>query len=232
MVQDVGPLCDLRIVFEGASLMTEWAPPQWWWSAWFFVAMALAAFRQWSPRYFVHLGWAWTDYRLLLQSRGDFMSPWYSGWMQNATAGAALSLACAGMVARAGLAPLDPALVLRLWGLWGILMLIRWSVARIWEGISMGEIHGREWAMAHRFLLEGSAWFWAPLGLCWTVWGTGGSKWGLWCTAAFWLLGWSFRHRRTFQRIPRLLHRPVEGMLYLCALEILPVAVLIRAWQW
>jgi hypothetical protein len=219
-------------MFEGADRAMEWAPSEWWWAAWCAVAISVAAFRQWSPKYFVHLGWAWTDFRLLLQSRGDFTAPWFSGWIQNTMAGLALSLALSGMLDRAGRQELSPEGVLRLWLLWTVLMLSRWCVARIWEGISSGEIPGREWALGHRYVLESTAWLISPLGLCITIWGYEASIIGLWVSAAVWAGGWLMRHRRSFERIPRLRHLPVEGFFYLCGLEFLPVAVLLRVWQW
>lgn len=225
-------LCELEPVFEGASRWLEWSAPAWWWSGWCIVGLSFALFRQWSPRYFVHLGWAWTDYRLLLQSRGDFTAPWYSGWMQNTMAGAALALGLAGMAGRRHMEAPDPWTVSRLLMLWWVVMLMRWSIARLWEGISAGEIPGREWALGHRYLLEASAWILAPIGLCLTAWGPDASGAGMWLFAAVWAVGWGVRHQRTFIRISRFRHRPVEGFFYLCALEFLPVAVLYRAWQW
>jgi hypothetical protein len=136
------------------------------------------------------------------------------------------------MLDRAGWQSLSPDGVLRLWLLWVVLMLMRWSVARIWEGISSGEVHGREWALGHRYVLESTAWLISPLGLCVTIWGYEPSNFGLWALVGVWAGGWLMRHRRSFERIPRLGHLPVEGFFYLCALEILPVVVLVRAWQW
>jgi len=219
-------------MFEGAERAMEWAPPHWWWAAWCAVAISVAAFRQWSPKYLDHLGWAWTDFRLLLQSRGDFTAPWYSGWIQNTMAGLALSLALSGMLARTGRQALSPEAVMRLWMLWTVLMLLRWCVARVWEGISSAEVPGREWALGHRYVLESTAWFISPLGLCLTIWGHGPSNYGLWTFVAVWAGGWLMRHRRTFERIPRLRNFPVEGFFYLCGLEFLPIAVLFRSWQW
>lgn len=192
----------------------------------------MACFRQWSPRYFVHLRWSWTDYRLLIQSRGDFTAPWYSGWLQNMVAGAALSLALGGMADRLGWVELSPHIVMRSTMLWGILMLARWLVARIWERVSHGEIPGREWALGHRYVVEATAWMLAPIGLGMALWGPQAAEFGVWIMACAWASGWLVRQRRTFQRIRRLMDRPVEGFFYLCGLEILPVAVLIRAWQW
>jgi hypothetical protein len=210
----------------------DWTPPQWWWAAWCAVAVAFAIFRQSSPKYFTHLGWALTDYRLLLQSRGDFTAPWYSGWLQNIMAGLALALGVAGMSHRCFGAQLSMAAVARLWALWGTLMLIRWCAARLWEGISSGEIPGREWALGHRYLVEAMAWWVAPIGLCMTIWSPEASFIGLYTAAAVWAGSWILRHRRSFSRITRLSRHPVEGIFYLCALEFLPVAVLVRAWQW
>lgn len=224
-------LCEIRGVFEGAERIQDWVPPDWWWLGWCLVAMAVACFRQWSPRYFVHLRWAWTDYRLLIQSRGDFTAPWYSGWLQNAVVGAALSLGLVGMAARLGWAPLSPEIVLGAAALWGGLMLTRWLVARIWEWVSHGEIPGREWALGHRYVVEATAWVLAPIGLGMTLCGPQACEFGVWILASAWGVGWLVRQRRTFQRIRRLMHNPVEGFFYLCGLEILPVAVLIRAWQ-
>jgi hypothetical protein len=147
-------------------------------------------------------------------------------------AGLAISLALNGMLDRAGWQSLSPDGVLRLWLLWGVLMLMRWCVARIWEGISSGEVHGREWALGHRYVLESTAWLISPLGLCVTIWGHEPSNYGLWAAAGVWAGGWLMRHRRSFERIPRLRHLPVEGFFYLCGLKFLPVVVLFRAWQW
>lgn len=227
-----GGLHDIRTMFEGATRIAEWAPPNWWWAGWCVVAVGFAVFRQWSPRYFVHLGWAWTDYRLLLQSRGDFTAPWYSGWVQNSMAGFAVSLGLSGMLAQSQRMDLTVDGVFRLFFLWWVLMAIRWCAARIWEGISSGEVVGREWAMGHRYVLESTAWALAPVGLFMTIWGYEPSHFGLWAAGAVWAIGWLMRHRRSFERIPRLQRFPVEGFFYLCALEFLPIAVLIRAWQW
>lgn len=207
-------------------------PPDWWWWAWWILALFMAAFRQWSPRYFTHLTWAWTDYRLLLQSRGDFMAPWYSGWMQNAAVGAAFALGIAGMLARVEARPPDAAQTLRMWALWCTIMLMRWAIARLWQGLSLGAIPGKEWGLGHRYVMESLALILAPLGLCFTMWGPEAAVFGLYFTGAVWGIGWGSRQHRTFIRIPRLKHRPIEGIFYLCALELLPVAVLFRAWQW
>lgn len=223
---------DLALVFEGVVRTAEWAPPHWWWAGWFGVAVALAAFRQLSPRYFTHLRWAWSDYRLLLQSRGDFVAPWYSGWLQNSAAGLALSMGLVGLTSRAFGAPGDWSAVLRLLCFWWVVMLLRWCIAHLWEGISKGDIAGREWAMSHRYVLELMAWVVAPWGLSLTLMGPEASLFGVYLILTVWVVLWLLRHRRTFSRIRRLLHRPIEGFFYLCALEILPVAVLIRAWIW
>ena len=219
-------------MFEGVQRSIEWSPPDWWWGGWFLFALSFAVFRQWSPRYLTQLGWAWTDTRLLLQFRGDYTAPWYSGWWQNATAGFGLSLAVAGMVSRWLDIELTSALALRLWLLWLVLMMLRWSVARLWEGLSEGEVHGREWGLLHRMVNESSAWILAPMGLFMTIWGPRASFLGLVVCSLVWAIGWLVRQQRTIQRITRLRYRPLEGIFYLCALEILPVAVLIRAWKW
>ncbi len=225
-------LCDLAGVFEGVLRTSEWSPPGWWWMGWFAIAGAVAAFRQLSPRYFTHLRWACLDYRLLLQSRGDFVAPWYSGWLQNSAAGLALAMALVGLTSRAFGASSGWDSVVRLLCLWWVVMMIRWCIAHLWERVSRGEIAGREWAMGHRYVLESMAWVWTPFGLGLTLMGPEASLFGLYSISAVWFVFWVLRHRRTFRRLRRLRYRPVEGFFYLCALEILPVAVLIRAWKW
>ena len=210
----------------------EWTPPDGWWMGWMVVLTAVAVFRQASPRYFTHLRWAGSDYRLLLQSRGDFVAPWYSGWIQNTMAGMALSLGLAGMSSRAFDMELNLASVLRMLILWWTLMLIRWCVARVWEGVTHGGVAGREWALGHRYFLEATAWLLAPFALIMTMLGPEAALAGLYVALAVWALGWGLRHQRTLTRMSSFRHQPVNGILYLCALEILPVAVLIRAWQW
>ena len=210
----------------------EWIPPEWWWAGWFAVAVFTAVFRQASPSYFTHLNWALLDYRLLMQSRGDFVAPWYSGWIQNSIAGFALSMGLAGLASRAMKLELSAGLVIRLMLLWWTLMLVRWCVARLWEGISNGNMRGREWALGHRYLLEALAWGMAPLALTATMLGPEVAWVGLYVASTVWVLGWVLRHRRSMTRIAMFRHQPVNGILYLCALEILPVAVLVRAWQW
>jgi hypothetical protein len=228
----VAVLCELGVVFDGIPRPVEWSPPEWWWGGWLLVAFSFAVIRQWQPKYMVHLGWSWTDIRLLLQTKGDFIGPWYSGWWQNAMAGLGLSLGMASMASRWMGSELTLVSVARIWALWGVVMLMRGCVALLWEGLSEGEIPGREWSLLNRYLLESTAWFLAPWGLCLTLWGSKASFVGLCFAGVVWGIGWVLRQSRSIQRITRFKHHPLEGVFYLCALEILPVVVLIRAWQW
>ena len=221
---------DIAFMFEG-TLRTVQELPGGWWIGWFLLALAWGLFQRVQPNHRQWMQWAWTDHRLLILELGERQRIHASWVVANLMAGLALSMAIAGMMTVSNSAIPSFSLVLRLFLIWGLLMGLRWMVSMLWN-VHSGDAHvGDVFLLNHRVLMESTAWLVAPIGFVCSCWGPDASRVGIWIAAATWTLGWMLRQTRGFAQSPRFRKQPLLGMLYLCGLEILPVAVLIRTWQ-
>ena len=126
---------------------------------------------------------------------------------------------------------MDGGLFLRLWATWYLLSGMRSAMGHLLGLISDRPSEGMMWVRHHRWVKESAAWGLAPLGLIGMAASSKGAGLALVMCAIIWALGWLLRQRRTLVDHGGAVSSPLIAMLYLCALEILPVAVLFRAWQ-
>ncbi len=217
-------------MFEGTLRWTASSPAVWWlvWLSLGFLAGGL----RWSGRGFERrLLWAWTDVRLLFQELGDGMEWRVQDVLIHAGAGMAAALSITALWAHSEEAPMNGELFLRLWGTWFLISGMRGGV-----GYLMGRITGRSaegvvWSRHHRWLQDSAGWAMAPVALLGLAMGPHGAGVALVLCGAIWGAGWTLRQWRALfdNRVFRA--GSLVPILYLCALEILPTAVLLRAWQ-
>jgi len=216
-------------MFEG-SLRAMHELPGSWWAAWFLLAFAFGMLQRVQPNHRRWMHWAWTDPRLMVSELADHRLQ-VSWVVANLLAGVALSLACSGLFSVLTAEPISWRSVFRLFLLWNLLMAVRWLVSQLWAIHSGVALKGEVFLLHHRVIMESAAWMIAPVGFVCTAWGMEASRVGLWCALGIWLTGWTVRQSRALSQNPLFRNQPVLGILYLCGLEILPVAVLFRAWQ-
>ena len=217
-------------MFEG-TLRTVQELPGGWWMGWFLLALALGLLHRAQPSHRQWMQWAWTDHRLLVLELGDRQRIHASWVAANLLAGLALSMSLAGMITVSNSSVPSLFHVLRLFLIWNLLMALRWMVSVLWN-LHAGDTHmGDVFLLNHRMLMESAAWVVAPIGFVCSCWGPGASLAGIWIASGTWSLGWILRQTRGLSQSPMFRKQPLLGILYLCGLEILPVAVLIRTWQ-
>ena len=220
---------DLAAMFEG-TLRTGYDLPGSWWAAWFLLALAFGGLQRVQPNHKRWMQWAWTDPRLMMSELVDHRMQ-VSWVVANLLAGAALSLSLAGLFSLSVNAEPTWPLINRLFLGWNALIALRWMVSRLW-GIHAGDnARAEAFFLHHRILMESAAWWVAPIGFVCSAWGPEASRAGVWCAAAVWVFGWAIRQSRGLSLNPQFTKQPLLGILYLCGLEILPVAVLFRTWQ-
>ena len=217
-------------MFEGTVRWTEdWAPM--WWLAWVTLAFIAGGLRASGVGFERRLQWAWTDVRLLFQDHGEGSGVRVQDVLLHAGAGMALALSVSSLWCRWAGTPMDGGLFLRLWATWYLLSGMRSAMGHLLGLISDRPSEGTMWVMHHRWVKESAAWGLAPLGLIGMAASSKGAGLALVMCAIIWALGWLLRQRRTLVDHGGAFSSPLIAMLYLCALEILPVAVLFRAWQ-
>ena len=114
---------------------------------------------------------------------------------------------------------------------WALLLFLRWVTALLWD-LHAGDHHlGDAFFLNHRLHMESAAWLIAPVGFVCSTWGPEASRFGLWVAMFLWVVGWLLRQQRGVSQNALFRKQPLHGILYLCGLEILPVAVLFRIWQ-
>jgi len=217
-------------MFEGAVREGN-ALPAGWWLLWVAIACGLALLRTVHPDCIRQSQWAWTNWRLLYQAKGD-----NTGWtlvdgLSNGLAGLSLSLSVSGMWSVAHGGVFTWSLFFRLWMLWFLMMAIRWCIRHLMGLASGSSLLGREWVLSHRVVLESTFWVIAPLGIAATFKGPEAARFGLVLSGVIWLTCWILRQHRVVMRLELFGRNRLMTMLYLCALEVLPVAVFCRAWQ-
>ena len=217
-------------MFEGMPLVRMTLPAGWW-VAWVIWAWALAALMWSDAEARSKWRWAWTDFRLLVQSLGEGHVPGARDLVVHGLAGVALSLSLAGMQAAAeGHAPTGSG-VFRWLLLWLLLHAVRWTASKGFDWLRGSSLPGWEWDLNHRAVMESAALLLAPIGFVAVSLGPEASRWGLWLAGGIWFMGWWVRQRRSLFGLEAFRGQGVLAIVYLCALEILPTAVLIRAWQ-
>ena len=221
---------DLGSMFEGMPLVRMTLPAGWW-VAWVIWAWALAALMWSDAEARSKWRWAWTDFRLLVQSLGEGHVPGARDLVVHGLAGVALSLSLAGMQAAAeGHSPTGSG-VFRWLLLWLLLHAVRWTASKGFDWLRGSSLPGWEWDLNHRAVMESAALLLAPIGFVAVSLGPEASRWGLWLAGGIWFMGWWVRQRRSLFGLEAFRGQGVLAIVYLCALEILPTAVLIRAWQ-
>lgn len=217
-------------MFEG-GIREGYALPESWWLMWVLLACGLAVLRTMNPDCLRQARWAWGNFRLLLQAKGDGGGLTAVDGLHNGLAGVSLALAISGMWSVAQGQAMGWALFTRLLALWFVMMAMRWCVGQL-LGLTAGSTSlGREWRLNHRLLMESTAWILAPLGMVATFKGADIANAGLTLSALVWLAGWGVRQRRAAGLSELYGRNHLMAMFYICTLEILPVAVLLRAWQ-
>ena len=223
-------LTDLADMFEGA-LRTVQEMPGGWWSSWFLLALGLGLLHRAQPAHRRWMRWAWTDHRLLVLELADRHRVQITWVVSCALAGLALSLSMVGMGAVADSAIPSWPLVWKGVFAWALLLFLRWVTALLWD-LRLGDHHvGDVFFLNHRLHMESAAWLIAPVGFVCSTWGPDASRFGFRVALFLWVAGWFLRQRRGVSQNPLFRKQPLLGMLYLCSLEILPVAVLFRIWQ-
>ena len=216
-------------MFEGSLRVVHDLPGNWW-AAWFLLAFSFGILQRVQPNHRRWMQWAWTDPRLMVSELADHRLQ-VSWVVANLLAGVAFSLTWSGLVAVSAAEPLSWSMVVRLFLLWNLLIGLRWLVSRLWALHAGEALKGEVFLLHHRVIMESAAWLMAPVGFVCTAWGEQASRAGVWCAVAIWLAGWAIRQSRGLSQSPVFRKQPVLGILYLCGLEILPVAVLFRTWQ-
>lgn len=221
---------DLVAVFDGMPLVRMSLPAGWWlaWMAW---AWAMAVLMRSDAEAKSKWRWAWTDFRLLVQSLGEGHVPGPRDVLVHGLAGLSLSLSLAGMQAVVDGHPPTGAGVLRWFVLWSLLHALRRTASKGFDWLRGSPLPGWEWDLNHRSVMESAALALAPIGFVAVSFGPEASRWGLYLAAGVWLVGWWVRQRRSLFGLEAFRGQGVVAMVYLCALEILPTAVLFRAWQ-
>ena len=229
--RDMGDESDLGAMFEGALRSVETWPAMWW-LAWMALAF-LAGGLRWSDAagFGKRLRWPWTDVRLLFQEKGDGSGMTWADVLIHGGAGAAAGLTLTSLLGQGAGQGWDSSLFWRVWAIWFLLGGIRWGIGRLMGVLTGSESQGNAWVLHHRWMMESTAWCLAPLGVIGVVAGPSGSEIGMTLWMVGWALSWCLRQRRTVFRLPMFRTHTLIPMLYLCALEILPVAVLFRAWK-
>ena len=221
---------DLGGMFEGAvRSIDSW--PATWWLGWMALAFLAGGVRWANPTLDRRMRWAWTDVRLLFQERGDGSGLTLVDAVVHIGAGAAAALSLSGLMARSAGGDFSHATFLRLWALWFLMSGMRWCVGRLMDGVTGLSGQGTAWTLHHRWVTESAAWWLAPLGLLSVVLDPSAARGVLLAWGGLWAIGWAIRQQRTTFSMSSFKKHPLIAMLYLCALEILPVAVLFRAWQ-
>lgn len=217
-------------MFEGTVRWTEdWAPM--WWLAWVVLAFVAGGLRASGVGFERRLQWAWTDVRLLFQDFGEGSGLKIQDVLVHAGAGMALALSVTSLWCRWASLPMDGGMLLRLWATWFLVSGMRWAMGVLLGLIADRPSDGVTWALHHRWVMESAAWGMCPLALVGLASGAQGAGWALVLSGILWGFGWLLRQRRTLFDQGGTFSSPLIAMLYLCALEILPVVVLFRAWQ-
>ena len=217
-------------MFEGAIREGETLPAGWW-LLWVGIACGLALLRTLHPDGLRHAQWAWTNWRLLFQVKGDSTGLTFVDGLTHVLAGLVLSLSVSSMWSMAYEGVFEWRQFWRMWLLWLLLMGIRWCTCQLMVMVSGSVVAGREWGLSHRMVLESTFWLIGPLGIATTFKGPEAAKTGLVVALVIWLASWVLRQRRAAIQLVIFERNRLMAILYLCALEILPVAVLLRAWQ-
>ena len=216
-------------MFEG-TLRTAQELPGSWWAAWFLLAFAFGMLQRIQPNHRSWMKWAWTDPRLMVSELADHRLQ-VSWVVANQLAGVAFSLACSGLFSMLTVEQISWWAVLRVFLMWNLLIALRWLVSQLWAIHAGDSLKGEVFLLHHRIVMESAAWMIAPVGFVCTAWGMEASRVGVGCALGIWLAGWAIRQSRALRQNPVFRKQPVLGILYLCGLEILPVAVLFRTWQ-
>ena len=198
---------------------------------WFILALGLALLQRVEAAHRRWMRWAWSNPRLLALELADRPRIQISGVVSSSLAGIALSLSAAGLLASSEETMLCWPMVFRGFMVWTSLQFLRWLTSLFWD-LHCGDPHiGDVFFLNHRVHMESAAWLIAPIGFVASSLGPSASHAGIMVACCIWALGWLLRLSRGVSRNPRLVQQPVLGILYLCGLEILPVAVLFRIWQ-
>lgn len=222
--------CDIRDMFEGAIRASD-AGPTTWWLAWIALGFLAGGLRWWGSGFERRLRWAWTDVRLLFQERGEGSGLQFQDVLVHVGAGMAASLSLAELLACIQGTAMDGTLFWRLWGLWLLISAMRSGLGHVIGLISGVTQGGQMWTLHHRWLMESAAWGLAPVGLVGLAFGERGAQCALMVSGGIWVLGWLLRQRRALFGPGVFSPGPLVPILYLCALEIIPAAVLFRAWK-
>lgn len=217
-------------MFEGTERWMEDAMGGWW-LAWFLWCFALAMFRRVQPQHWRSYFWAWSDVNLLVQEKGESLQ-----WTLNEVLGTALAALSFGL-AFEGLWSVSTGTHVDWWQagtgavFWMVLAWVRRISAWIMGFLMDGGKWNVEWWVTHRYALDSMGFMLAGLGIVCVHFGSQAASIGLWAAFVLWALGWILRMSRVVRnglgkQLPLVL-----VILYLCGLEILPVAVLFRAWQ-
>lgn len=223
-------MTDLRPMFDGAVRSVHEFSGLWWFM-WFLVAMGLGLFWRMQPGHPKWMRWAWTDYRLLVLEMAGRQRIQVSWLLSAGLAGLAFSLSISGLLAVAAFSTPTWSSVWPWWLMWILALTLRWILSRLWDVHSGDSHHGDVYFLNHRVHMESAAWGMAPFGFVCSTWGPEASDVGLRLVFLIWILSWLLRQHRGISQNPLFGKQPLFGILYLCGLEILPVAVLFRIWQ-
>jgi len=223
----------LRVVFEGSLHTAVTTLPEWAiWAVWGGLAM-LAAVRTLYPQRWKMMNWAVTDYRLVSQLHRQGQLVFDMGWVLlflAATTFAVLGLGQA--LAQLSGVNFSMELAWRMVCFWCLIWGVRALFLRGVNEVSEGGLPAREYSASHFLTGQVFAILAAPLGLmAWYISGSAGQILS-WACLAVWTAGWLLRIGRLTLLVPGVRARPFLMIAYLCGLEMLPVLVLIEAWNW
>jgi hypothetical protein len=223
-------------VYEGIPHIESAGFPEWAvWMLWSGLVL-LAVVRQVFNERWKMMNWVVTDYRLVSQRYRQGNMVFDMGWVLVFVA--ALIFAVLGLgqsLARLAEAVFDIPTALRLALAWGLLWAIRALFLRAVNEVSEGALPAREYSASHFLTGQIFALLSAPVGIL--GWYVGGEhpdmgRWLAWMCIGIWLAGWLLRTGRIAWLVPEAKNRPFLMIAYLCGLELLPVLVLIKAWNW